>query len=218
MELLLTQKNDIFDIILEEGFYPSDFTFKEEILGANEIVTYLKFRGTNYYFSFRLLKFSGYETEFSPAEKSLIGTDSVRGGWRLFLIRVRRWLRHIKRESNLIDKWEAYKLGLQVAPFTFSLNDESEYFSVDELKLISLKIDLIKQGLKELELPEETIKQLNIKLDALNEKADKLSKTDWKEIFIGAIIATIFNLSIPSESALAIWEIIKQTFNQYIIP
>ena len=218
MKLLLTQKNDIFDIILEEGLNPIDFKFTEELLMKDEIVTYLKYQDTNYYFMFRFLSVSGYETEYSPAEKSLVMEESVRGGWKQFSTRVRRWLRHLKREINIIDKWDTFKLGLQVIPFSFGSSNKSENFSADELKLISLKIDTIKQEVKKLELPEETIRQLNEKLDTLNDKADKLSKTDWKELFIGAIIGTIFNLSIPKESAEVIWEIIRQTFKQYILP
>lgn len=218
MKLLLTQKNDIFDIILDEGLNPKDFKFTEELLMKDEIVTYMRYKTTKYYFMFRSFGVSGYRTEYSPAEKSLEGAESVRGGWKQFSTRIRRWLRHLKRETNTVDKWDTFKKGLQLIPFAFDADNKTEKFSADELKLIELKIDTIKHEIKKLELPNDTINQLNIKLDSLNDKAEKLSKTDWKELFIGAIMGTIFNLAIPSDAAKTIWEIIRHTFKQYILP
>lgn len=218
MKLLLTQKNDIFDIILDEGLNPNDFKFTEEFETRDEIVTYLKFKNTKYYFQFRYIDERHYRTEYSPSGRSLILDEKVFGGWKEFIGVTRKWLRHLKRETNALDKWDTFKKSLQLIPFAFDTDNKKEKFSADELKLIELKIQTVKQEIKKLELPKDTIKQLNAKLDSLNEKADKLSKTDWKELFIGAVIGTIFNLAIPPDAAKTIWEIIRHTFKQYILP
>ena len=218
MKLLLTQKNDIFDFILDEGFSPKDFTFIEELLTKNEIVTYLKYKDSNYYFMFRNFGVSSFGTQYSPGESSLEFEESVRGGWKQFSSRVKRWLRNLKRETNSLDKWEALKKGLQILPFAIDKDNTNENFSLEELKIIDFKIQTIKQEINKLDLPMETINQINIKLDILNDKADKFSKTDWKELFIGAIIGVIFNLAIPQDTANAIWEIIRQIFKHYILP
>ena len=218
MRLLQTQKNDIFDIIIDEGLNPKDFKFSEEEYSNDEIVTYLKFKNTEYYFMFRRVDNSYYETQYSPAERSLEFQEQVRGGWKQFSIRIKRWLRHLKRETNIVDKWETFKKGLQLIQFSFDTNNKTENFSKDELKLIALKIDSIKHEIIKLQLPSDTIKQLNAKLDSLDEKADKLSKTDWKDFFIGAIFTIILDLAIPPETAKTIWEIIRQAFKHYILP
>ncbi len=218
MRLLPTQKNDIFDIIIDEGFNPKDFKFSEESLSQDEIVTYLKFKNTKYYFMFRRVDNFYYEAQYSPAERSLEFQEKVRGGWKQFSIRIKRWLRHLKRETNTVDKWETFKKGLQLIPFSFDTNNKTENFSKDELKLIALKIDSVKHEIIKLQLPSDTIKQLNAKLDSLDKKADKLSKTDWKALFIGTIFTIIFNLAIPPETAKTIWEIIRQAFKHYILP
>jgi len=218
MKLLLTQKNDIFDFILEEGLSPKDFLFTEELLTQNEIVTYLRYKNTNYYFMFRNFGVSNFGTQYSPGERSLEFEENVRGGWKQFSSRVKRWIRNLKRETNSLDKWEAFKKGLQILPFAFDKDKINENFSPEELKLIDFKIQTIKQEISKLKLPIETINQISIKLDTLNDKADKFSKTDWKELFIGAVIGVIFNLAIPQDNANAIWEIIRQTFKHYILP
>jgi|SRR6185436_2287490 len=218
MKLLQTQKNDIFDIILDEGMNPSDFKFSVEFESRDEMVTYLKYKETKYYFQFRNIDDRHWITSYSPSGRSLEVTEKYFGGWKGYISITRKWLKHLKREVNATDKWEAFAKELHHIPFAFDSNNEGEKFSSDEIKLLDLKIQTVKKEIKKLELPKETIKQLNAKLDSLNEKVDKLSKTDWKELFLGAVISTIFNLAIPPDSGKSIWEIIRHTFKQYILP
>lgn len=217
MKLLISQKNDIFDIIVDEGFDPAYFKFSEEKINNNEIVTYLRYKSTKYYFMFRSTV-SGFQTMYSPALRYLEEEESTRGGWKQFSTRIRKWLKFLKQETNTLNKWDTFKNELQQIPFTFSYDDNNEKFSFQELKIIKLKIDDIKNEIKNLELSHETIKLLNTKFDSLYFKACKLSKTDWKELFIGAIIGVILNLAIPPKTSEAIWEIIRNSFQQFILP
>ena len=124
----------------------------------------------------------------------------------------------MKREIDIFDRWETFKSKLNQIPFSFEYSNTDENFSKDELRLLDQKINTIKSRIGRLELPIETIKQINDKLDSLNNKAAKMSKTDWKELFIGGIIGVIFNLAIPQGTAEVIWDIIKQSFKHYILP
>ena len=215
MKLLVSQKNDILDIIINERLNPNDFNFKVELLSIDEAITYLYYKETNYHFTFRY-QVGYFYTTFSPGENCL-EESSRSGGWKLFLTKVKRWLQCLKREINTFDRWETFNQLRQV-PFSFETNNNEERFSKDELRLLELKISTIKSRIEKLELPIDTINQINNKLDSLNDKAEMMLKTDWKELFIGGIIGVIFNLAITKETTEIIWDIIKQTFKQYILP
>lgn len=214
MKLLLTQKNDIFDLIVEEGFHPNDFLFTEEVLA--EIVTYLKFKDTKYYFLFERAFHNQYNVSWIPGEYKLEDNERAKG-WKSLLVKIRKWLKNLARENSIINKWELLEKEIRSTPSLFNTTNDSDQFSSQELKLISLKINILKLEFKSLALPEASIHALNEKLDNLLDKADQLSKTDWKELFIGGIIGTIMNLAIPPEAAKTIWDLIHKTFNQLIL-
>jgi hypothetical protein len=216
MKLLISQKNDILDTIINAGLNPNDFHFKQELQSVDEIIPYLYYKETNYYFSFRY-KAGYFHTSYSPGENSLEESTSS-GGWKQFLTKVKRWLQFLKREIDTFDRWETFKSELSQIPFSFEYSNIDENFSKDELVILDQKINAIKSRIERLELPIGTIKQINDKLDSLNDKAAKMSKTNWKELFIGGIISVIFNLAIPQGTAEVIWDIIRQSFKHYILP
>ncbi len=110
MDFLKTQKNQIADVIIRNGFKISDFIWEKEQSrflhdGKNKSLVYkLKYQLTDYYFIFDNTDDGQEYNTFSPGEKKL--TQSVESGsWEQQLYYLGRWLEYLKRETNAPDLW-----------------------------------------------------------------------------------------------------------------
>src|SRR6476660_4352328 len=117
MKLLPTQKNDVFDIIVQEDLNPNDFGFNEELSDSNEIATKLQFKKTKYFFIFKKESiFSGFDAYYSPGHDSLEIHEHART-WKGLSPILKKWLTSLKREINVVDKWEIFKNEVKLIPF-----------------------------------------------------------------------------------------------------
>jgi len=211
MKLLLSQKDEIFEIIKNfELFSPIQFELIEDLGNS---MTILQFKKSEYYFKF-LSNNQGYWANYSPGwEKILDATDYL--NWTQSKEHLFDWLVCLKRELITPNHWENFKS--QLSGISFKTQYDNEKFSYKEFEDLEMQIDLLKDKLESIPLLVEQNIEIKNHLDRLTESAKDLGKFDWKNLFIGTILSIIIQLNVTPENATALWELIKNTFNQYFL-
>jgi len=219
MKLLKSQKDILYDLIERNGMSPFQFDFFEfeSNLSHGKVATTLKFKESDFFFTFETVgnNEQPHYSIYSPGEYKY--EDSHYSGfWQSQYQKVCDWLIYLKREVNTPNKWERLKIEMSVISFTTS-NDNSK-FSASEYEELNAKIASLKHGIKLLGLLPEQLITLNAKLDYLSSQAKEMNKFDWKSLFIGTIISIIIQLAVTQENAKALWELIRMTFNDFLLP
>ena len=208
MKLLLSQKNELFDEIQNSGFSPLQFLFHE---GSPTIIQHIS---SNFYFQFKSNNHYFSHVEFSPGKQKISDErycDSWAQGKNSFV----SWLDYVKRETETEDKWQ--RLQQEVNSLDIVLPDDSSKFSANEYEILQGRFIILKQNIIALNLNPSQLNSINLKLDYLLSEAKQMNKFDWKSLFIGSIVSLIIALSITHEQGIALWGIIKQVFNNFLL-
>lgn len=216
MILLQSQKNDLFDCIEDAGLSPAQFSFSQspsEVI-PNKTATVLNFNKSEFYYKFDTGRKGNHFAIFSPAEEKF-ADKQYPGPWRLQLDYFHNWLNYLKREIEAPDKWA--RLNDEILKLDMSNEESQSQFTAQEFEEVNRKIEFLKERISEHELLTEYQDVVNSKLDFLIDQAKVMTKFDWKSLFIGTIISITIQLSVNEESANALWGIIKEVFNQFLL-
>ncbi len=110
MDFLKTQKNQLADIIIRNGFKLGNFIWEKEQSRfihdgkTKALVHKLKYQLTDYYFIFDYTDDGQEFTTFSPGENKLVQSVET-GSWEQQLYHFARWMEYLKRETNAPDLW-----------------------------------------------------------------------------------------------------------------
>lgn len=208
--LLTTQKDSMFKILVDEGFNPQDFKWEDRGFSILRYVNgnyYCKFQMSDDYLSRMII--------FSPGtllQEEYYAKDM--GDWHAYEKGFKIWLTNLKRELNADFLWE--KLRSESSQILISQNITNDAFLPYEKEMIHQKFESIKSQLENLELTQENLDMINEKLNHLLELTEKLSKVDWLSILIGSIAGLMVNLSITQDTVRTIWEIVKHEFQIWL--
>ncbi len=102
MKLLVSQKDEIFDLIdCSDFFSPSQFKFVE-IQSTEGIITEINFEDSDYHF--RFIGASGFTVNYSPGENSYFeGASQL--DWKSGIEHLKKWLKFLKKETTSPNKW-----------------------------------------------------------------------------------------------------------------
>ncbi|MCK5467635.1 MAG: hypothetical protein KAI99_03980 [Cyclobacteriaceae bacterium] len=209
--ILKKQKNEIFTILENAGFNLNDFSMTE----LNDS-TYIQYKDKRYYCSITVTNNVYHnKIDVAPGDKILNQSYHPKNdSWNEYLTFIQLWIDNLKEETSTVDKWKELKDHAgKIILIDFITGED---FKDGEKHIIRERIKLIQKNLGTLGLETEELKSIENKLDDLSGKLDTLNKTNWFELFIGAIIGKIISLSIPQSTADQIWEIIKMAFNNFI--
>lgn len=213
MELLISQKDKIFQIIQSSNFFsPNQFKI---VVARYKTETQIKLQSSKYYFNIRSEdKTGGFEIERSPAKDRLLITISILN-WSTVVEQFTEWIENLEREiksPNLWDKFESNLFGFEIQP-----DLDNSKFTAKEFEQLSLKMKLLIQNVETLNLLNNEKNEIQNSLQHLLELSKDLGKFDWKSVFVGTIISIIIQLNVNKENADALWKLIKQAFNTYFI-
>tara|TARA_R110000744_G_scaffold74008_1_gene148010 strand:+ start:256 stop:921 length:666 start_codon:yes stop_codon:yes gene_type:complete len=220
MKLLTSQKNTLFDIIEESGLSPAQFDFSEmqsKTTPSFRVATYLNYKKSDFYFIFD----SAPKNSASHYSIFCPGADSYKeirnpGSWSLQLDYFQKWLFYLLREVKTENKWE--RLQKEIDGVNISVENNQDKFSAKEYEELKQKMTTLKEGISKYDLMPNQILLLNEKIDFLVDSAREMNKFDWKSLFIGTIISIIIQLNITPDNAKLLWNLIKQVFNNYLLP
>lgn len=211
MKLLKSQKDEIFDLIENQGLSPTIFYFDEiNDLNGN---TVLKTKEWGFFFVFSEGSRGGHHSYFCPGRETYDET-SYPGSWILQKSNIKNWIVYIKREINTPDKWDSLKNELDSMDIP-EFKDNSK-FTYQEYEIIEGKINYFKEKINKIDKLEGKVDVIDQKLDHLLDLAKSLNKRDWKDLFVGFFMNLIVQLSIDKETGKLLWEYIKSMFSSLI--
>lgn len=219
MKLLISQKDTIYDLIESAGLSPSQFELieiKSEI-SPGEIASKLVFKNSDYFFAFENHPntFMVFYSVFCPGGSEYV-VHLNSSTWQRQQASVRQWLSNLLREIHTPNKWE--RLSQEIAEISVNFIDGEGKFSVREFEELQQKISALQEKINELGLLPEQLSAISNKLDHLTDLAKDMNKFDWKSLFIGTLVSIIIQLTITPENARSLWELVKQIFENALLP
>ena len=208
IKLLQTQKNDLLKMILDEKFFnPKDF----KITMSGSSVTY---KDSDYKFIYYYGPRRSEHIIYCPGEQSYEESHEVsQQPWISKLVSFQNWLENLKKEVETPDLWKEL---LELKSLDSVFVNEDEGFNSIEKELILKRINEIEKEIKGINIPKNIQNEIIDKLNSTLGLLDKLTKKQWIEYFLGAMIGYIFNLALDPENIKSIWYIIKPFFNEWI--
>mgnify|MGYP006184491717 FL=1 len=203
MRITNIQKKELSEIFKKNNLNTIDFETSGEYQEFN-----IKFKHDYFSFLISKVKDDVYSiTIFAIDRKNAYNFSDT---WANTLKRFDGWAQKVSTELNSSTGWETFEN-------TNFLNTDYEdlvsEFTQAEKSQTRRSIHELKVKIKLLDLPENSLKIIENKLDSLSLKVDELNKFDWKSLFIGTIASLIMSFVIPQEASGLFWEYIKSSFN-----
>mgnify|MGYP003623330176 CR=1 FL=1 len=212
MKLLRSQKNALFDVITEEGLPPAMFELTE---GEETCVRYRP----NKEYSLRVQEVTGakYWIKICPGFETFQKTY-VRDKFPGVLDIAHIWVNFLKNEVEVPDKWGQMEKELRKVPALATTGfDLPGLFSVAEYEHLGARMSALKNGLGGIARDEEGRQAVEDKLDRLMQLARSLNKTDWRDLFLGAVMGLILNLTFDKQMVSQVWIAVKEFFSTAIL-
>lgn len=119
------------------------------------------------------------------------------------------WVKQLAIELNTPTGWETFQNN---SFFNSDYENLNNSFTLEEKNQVIEGVREIREKVNLMELPLETVKGIDQKLQELQLKVNKLSKFDWKSLFIGTIANLIMSFTIPPEASGMLWKYAKHAF------
>lgn len=213
MKLFPSQTKEIFELIKRHELEPTEFELTDEKIDNGHQYLF-KHKGNSE------LRFFLYVYPDSYAIEQFPGLSKYRSEYKIkdfFGVKdsFTYWLNMVKNEKNSVDYFEYYKnLNYEIPEFNFTANDN---FTADELLQLDSKLNLLIKKISTLELLPHQIEKLSSKIKEIKMYAKTMTKLNWWELFIGALISCIISQGINSENAKLLWDTVKDVFSFYLL-
>lgn len=227
--LLKSQKNEVFEIIQEQGLEPANFSWitgeyripSEHILTRDlihcvyEVPKLIYQKNSQFYFQFELRN-GRLHCTFSPSKDTPI-TKKLTRSWEEQKRYVKLWANCLKKEIEAPDLWaeiEKYRTTLPLLPGEQLVNEPIPAYEVEE---IASKLNLLADKVEEqFKLTNEQNQFVRSKLNYLADAAKRQPRRDWENIFIAVIINIAFNLALEPAKAQQFWQLVKSIIGPFI--
>lgn len=213
MQLLKTQKNELYDLIGSEGLSPSMFGIRysredDDYYEYSQCWYKLEAQENGYAkFYFNI---DSTNVKFCPDTSKYIREFRFEN-WDTTKLTFLRWLRALKEEISVVDKWDQLEKELQQANVNFDVGNDK--FSHKEHEEIVSHMYVLKQGLIDIPQINENLESINKRLDHLTDMVGELGKFDWRSLFAGTIAGILTQIGATPDNATKLWELVKLTFS-----
>ncbi|MDO9067052.1 MAG: hypothetical protein Q7W05_01185 [Deltaproteobacteria bacterium] len=209
--ILRSQKNGLFDLLLKEGFNPTQFDFVETDGTDNfPVSTCISFKDTNYYFTI-------YENGvyYTPDIERMVANIAT-SNWNSKKDYFHLWLKNLRYENDIPDKWQEFIESIGNIELKL-YSKENTPFTYEQVVEIEQSIVNIKNNLLTIELPPEQLNIINTKLDYLSERAKNIGKIDWSNILLGIMFTIMYDFAKSPEMLHQIIQFFKMAFVKILL-
>jgi len=214
--LLNTQKQDVFDMLLEGGSEPHQFEWASQLTSGSvggpppTQISILRSKSRpEFHFAFDFFH-GNYHPRCSPwANKRFASLGAA--SWPSCLLSVQEWAQHVQDELKTADPWQALPGLATTTDIALASNVANTEFSHRETERLASGLNQIKRLLfghigkstKQAALVENDIK-------ALLNASERMGRKDWTNLAIGTIFTLALQLALPQEIVKQSFEILKQ--------
>lgn len=219
--LLPSQRNEVFRLILDNEFDPSDFAW-DEIEGRyrTEMVSRIIHKRSSYYYIFDVGKGKNRVSECSPGEETRIEIADA-SSWAVQADHFNNWLGDVKRELEAPDLWASISGEAKIIEAASELETGNAFFTEAEKRVVLSGLTEIKQYLLTAhKLDSELIEP---RLNYLIEASDRVGKKDWINILISTLVGIVITAALPPEVTRELFRfagtVLRQILsNQLLLP
>jgi hypothetical protein len=210
--LLVSQRNQVFQLILKLGLDPTVFMWDEghhsnaDFEWRNSI---LRRRSTSYYCEFRAW-LSDWDMNCSPFGAQRHGMLKAET-WQHALKRVEEWLGWIKLEEEP-DLWASVAAGGE-SMFREPGAIDNRPFDASEQEKIAAAVALLKEHIAQAYPDDQHRKRVDNQLAHLVEASTRIGRKDWTTLAIGALAQIVIMLAMDADAAGKLFETASQLLN-----
>ena len=209
--LLKSQRNNVFQSILQFSLNPIDFTWltREDPRARLATISRLE-HVSGYYF-----QFSKTASYWSPDIERRHGErlDSAGFSWDERLTQVREWLGYLKREVTSPDLWASLQEAQALQTAATSNNIENAPFTAAELITVELKLNELKEYIVgAAQLSNAQIKHLEDQMRYLAEASSLLGRKDWYNILISVLFSIVVAGVFAPDRAQELFQVVAGMF------
>ena len=191
MVLRKWQREEMFDLVEAAGLDPAAFAL-DEANGENRLRHLLA--GSN--FTTRRAPDGAYTVRYVAGDGPLEDRDGL--SWYRLKERVEAWLREVRTDLEMPDRWAELKQVAAVLGTAQSDGASNAPFTADEQAEISRQLDEIKNIVRaNFELTSEQFAVIDKRLDEAKEASERVGRKDWVLIFYGAVMSTLMTDAVP---------------------
>ena len=220
--LLKTQKNEVFNILLNTGQNPAGFSWSQEFSKRSSKVTaerievsVLIYQGGESYFLFDNYGHKFF-SEFSPGDKEFVQTEFAHH-WFEQRVYVESWANYLKREIDAPDLWrevEKYRDTFSLLPPDQLVNEPIPAYEVEQIVAsINLLADKIEE---QFGLNEDQNNLVRSRLNYLVDASKRQGRLDWIHTAIGVLVTISISLTLAPEKAQRLWQLFKDVVGKSI--
>jgi hypothetical protein len=202
-------KNECFAAIQGAQLDPGDFFWADqttEVQGgqATLILSFQPPRIITARFEFGYAQ-AEWRYHYIPDPEAPFGAGNA-GSWDYEMDAFRRWLTAVRAEIGSPDLWGELRRERELlAQPNEARADGNTPFSPDELALISQQIAELKAYIvASLALSEPRVRELDARLDYLEQAAVRTGRVDWWNLFAGALLNLVLTGLIPPHTLQAL--------------
>jgi hypothetical protein len=210
-------KNDVFKLVQATGLSPNDFVWSEVAASRRDFVySRITHRPTGYSFSFAASSAMGdvyLSGKWTPADAYGQTSQQAESREEQMII-CSRWLAVVKGEAETPDLWAAFKRAPDILVAEV-VEDGGQRFADAERRQLLRALDEIKGHLiRSIGPSPAQATQINITFQHMAESSERMTKRDWKTLFVGGLVSLLVTLG-TNQSVI---ESTLQLAANYILP
>jgi hypothetical protein len=196
VELLRSQKNEVFLAIKEIGFEPSEFLW-------SEVQDYLRLthEPTNFYFTFGVMDGQWYLRQYpgySKAEDVFAGKPR---DWAPVITAFKTWVAVVKREHVEPDLWATVQQDKKLIAEKIDDLGNSPFTEVERSRISLAVSELHRFLMSSGGHTESQIQFIATRLQHLEEASHRLGRKDWITLAMGTLTNIVVGVALAPDAA-----------------
>ncbi|HBB94217.1 MAG TPA: hypothetical protein DC054_02395 [Blastocatellia bacterium] len=215
--LLRSQTNELFELVQQNGFQPSEFEWQETVgMGSKKLVSQLVHKTSGFYFCFD--NYSGFSSFWSPSYEVLHGAANTKR-WKTQTDQFSIWLSYLKRETESPDLWKTISQEAQVLESAADADTSNAAFNSTERAYIVQGINEIKQFLLTAHKVDPEL--VEARLNYLIESSERVGRKDWINLLVSVLVGIVISAALPPETTRELFRfagtVLRQIINQPLL-
>ncbi len=136
--------------------------------------------------------------------------------WQYVFTHFKQWVKVVQEELETPNLWADLQANARLLGPTREAPEE--VFTPDEARQLRIQLQHVQQRLLTAGLPEAAAQQLAATVQEAGAKAERFTKKEWQQMFLGSIIGAITTQALTPDAAKVVYQILKAAFSGLFLP